>query len=71
VRIEDAIDPTVGFIAEVKLGDKVSAGETVGIVRCRDESKARAAGQRIQAAYEIGDEPPAKLPLLIKEVINE
>jgi pyrimidine-nucleoside phosphorylase len=71
VRIEDAIDPTVGFIAEVKLGDKVSAGETVGVVRCRDESKARAAGQRIQAAYEIGDEPPAKLPLLIKEVINE
>jgi pyrimidine-nucleoside phosphorylase len=71
VRIEDAIDPTVGFIAEVKLGDKISAGETVGVVRCRDESKARAAGQRIQAAYEIGDEPPAKLPLLIKEVINE
>lgn len=71
VRIEDAIDHTVGFIAEVKLGDAVSAGETVGVVRCRDESKARAAGQRIQAAYEIGDEPPAKLPLLIKEVINE
>ena len=71
VRIEDAIDPTVGFIAEVKLGDPVSAGETVGVVRCRDQSKARAAGQRIQAAYEIGDEPPAKLPLLIKEVINE
>lgn len=71
VRIEDAIDPTVGFIAEVKLGDAVRAGETVGVVRCRDESKARAAGQRIQAAYEIGDEPPAKLPLLIKEIINE
>lgn len=71
VRIEDAIDPTVGFIAEVKLGDAVRAGETVGVVRCRDESKAGAAGQRIQAAYEIGDEPPAKLPLLIKEIINE
>ena len=71
VRIEDAIDPTVGFIAEVKLGDKVSAGETVGVVRCRDESKAREAGQRIQAAYEIGNEPLARFPLLIKEIINE
>ena len=43
MRIEDAIDPTVGFIAEVKIGDQVDAGEALGMVYCRDESKAREA----------------------------
>jgi pyrimidine-nucleoside phosphorylase len=71
VRIEDSIDPSVGFIAEVKIGDKVAAGQTIGVVQCDHSAKAREAATRIQAAYEIGDEPPAEIPKLIKEVINE
>jgi thymidine phosphorylase len=71
VRIEDIIDPTVGFITDVKIGDKVAAGATLGTVYCRDQQKAREAAHRIEAAYEIGDEPPAEIPQLIKEVINE
>ena len=71
VRIDDAIDPSVGFIAEIKIGDRISAGATLGTVYCRDESKAREAAQRIQAAYEIGDQPPTEIPQLMREVINE
>ena len=71
VRIDDRIDRSVGFIAEVKIGDRVNAGATLGTVYCRDESKAREAAQRIQAAYEVGDQPLTELPLLIREVINE
>jgi pyrimidine-nucleoside phosphorylase len=71
VRIDDAIDPTVGFISEVKIGDHVDAGGLVGTVYCRDESKAREAGQRIQTAYEIADLPPQEIPQLLREVINE
>jgi len=70
VRIEDSIDPTVGFVAGVKVGDRVEAGKAVGVVFSKDSAKARAAAERIQAAYEIGDKPPAGLSL-IKEVINE
>lgn len=71
VRIDDTIDPSVGFIAEVKIGDRIDAGEPIGVVYCREEAKAKGAAKRIAAAYEVGDEPPAGPPKLIKEVINE
>ena len=71
VRIDDVIDPSVGFIAEVKLGDRVESNALLGTIYCRDESKAREAAQRIQAAYEVGDQPPTALPPLMREVINE
>jgi pyrimidine-nucleoside phosphorylase len=71
VRIEDTIDPTVGFIAEVKLGDQVKSGETIGVVYCQDDAAAREAVQRIQAAYHVTDEPLLNAEKLVKEIINE
>ena len=71
VRIDDKIDPSVGFMAEARIGDQVGSDTLLGMVYGRDESKAREAVQRIQAAYEIGDQPPTELPDLIKEAINE
>jgi len=71
VRIDDTIDPSVGFIAEARIGDRISADKLLGTVYCRDGSKALEAVQRIQAAYEIGDQPPTELPQLMREVINE
>ncbi len=71
VRIEDAIDPSVGFLANVKIGDEVRSGETIGLVFCGDDSRGRRAAARIQRAYEIGPEPPAEVPALIKEVIDK
>jgi len=71
VRIEDTIDPTVGFIAELKLGDQVKSGETIGLVYCREDAAAREAVGRIQAAYHVSDEPLAKAEKLVKEIINE
>lgn len=70
VRIEDTIDPTVGFVAEVKIGDKVEAGQVLGILYCCDENKRREAANRICAAYKIAD-TPVEIPQLIKDVINE
>jgi pyrimidine-nucleoside phosphorylase len=70
VRIEDTVDPTVGFTSELKLGDEVSAGEAIGIVYCADAVAAAEAARRIQAAYHVGDEPPAP-PKLVKEIINK
>jgi len=71
VRIDDTIDPVVGFMAEVKIGDAIAAGASIGTVYCRDEANATEATQRIQTAYEISDEPPAEAPHLLREVINE
>jgi len=71
VRIDDAIDPTVGFINEIRIGDSVSVGTELGTVYCRDESRGKEAAERIQHAYEINDQPPKKIPQLMREVINE
>jgi len=70
VRIEDVIDPTVGFVCEMKIGDKGRARNAMGVVYCRDEAKALEAAQRIQSAYNISDDLPP-VDKLIKEIINE
>ena len=70
VRVEDKIDPAVGFMAEIKIGDEVEAGRLIGEVSCGDSERGRRAAARIQAAYQIGDEPVLQLPELIKEVIE-
>jgi thymidine phosphorylase len=71
VRIEDVIDPSVGFVSEVKIGDRIEQNEPIGVVFCADQERAREAAKRIQASYSVADEPPAKLQSLVKEVINE
>lgn len=70
VRIEDRIDPAVGFIGEVKIGDQVRAGDLIGLVYCEDSDRGQAAASRIRAAYEIADQPGQR-PELIKEVIDK
>jgi len=70
VRIEDTVDPTVGFTSELKLGDEVRAGDAIGVVYCADSTAAAEAARRIQAAYQIGDEP-MQSPQLVKEIVNE
>ena len=71
VRIEDTVNPTVGFTSELKLGDEVRDGAAIGIVYCADTGAANEAARRIQAAYHIGDERPAEPLKLVKEIVNE
>jgi len=71
VRIEDVIDPTVGFVTEVKIGDRITHHDALGIVYSADQPAAREAAARIQAAYVIDDVAPAASQTLVKEIINE
>jgi pyrimidine-nucleoside phosphorylase len=70
VRMEDQIDPAVGFISQAKIGDEVRAGDAIGWVYCDDSDRGQQATARIQQAYEISDAAPDELPALIKEVIE-
>jgi len=70
VRIEDKIDPRVGFVGDVKIGDEVRAGDYLGVVFCDDAARGQATAKRIQASYRIGDEA-LQCPGLIKEVIDK
>jgi pyrimidine-nucleoside phosphorylase len=69
VRIEDKIDPRVGFVARIKIGEEVRAGDSIGVVFCDDAARGEAAAARIQAAYEIAEAPGEPLQL-VKEVID-
>jgi pyrimidine-nucleoside phosphorylase len=71
VRIEDKIDPRVGFVSEVKIGKEIRAGDPIGVVFCDDADRGRVAAARIQSAYQIGDAAPSEMPVLIKEVIDK
>ncbi|HYY41731.1 MAG TPA: thymidine phosphorylase, partial [Pyrinomonadaceae bacterium] len=70
VRVEDEIDPAIGFLADARCGDEVAAGDALGTLYCRTEAQGAAARQRIQTAYTIGAESPAVPLKLIKEVIT-
>jgi len=69
VRVEDQIDPRVGFLAEVKIGDEVKTGDLIGSVFCDKADPGAQAVARIQAAYSVSDTRP-ELPSLMKEVIE-
>lgn len=70
VRVEDEIDPSVGFLTEAKIGDRLEAGQRLGVLYCRSEAQAREASARICASYLIVDEASDNVPELIKEVIT-
>ena len=70
VRVEDRIDPCVGFLAKVKIGDQVRAGDPFGLVFCDEVGRGERAAARIKAAYNVSEEPPQQLPALVKEVIE-
>ena len=69
-RMEDEIDPAVGFLAEARIGDEVGEGDVLGLLYCRDAAGGEQAAARIQAAYTVSSESPVRVPRLIKEVIT-
>lgn len=67
-RAEDAIDHAVGYACEAKIGDDVRAGDTLGILYCRNEDQSAAVAQKLQGAYNISEQTIPR-PELIKAVI--
>ncbi|HEX8688391.1 MAG TPA: hypothetical protein VF654_17890, partial [Pyrinomonadaceae bacterium] len=70
-RVEDEIDPAVGYTARARVGQQVSAGEPLGLLHCRPGAYGSAAAARVRAAYTVGEAAPNHVPELIKEVIAQ
>lgn len=70
VRIEDPIDPAVGYAVEAGLGDELKQGDVLGFIYCRDNVSPEEVIAQVRAAYTISDVPPSNVPELIKEVIE-
>jgi pyrimidine-nucleoside phosphorylase len=62
---DDVIDHAVGVVCLRKRGDRVTAGDTLAEIHGRDEAAARAAVVEVQAAYELTDEPPRAVGVIL------
>jgi thymidine phosphorylase len=55
-RVEDSVDPAVGFLVPIKPGMKVERGDELGTVHARTEQQAEEGLTALAAAIEVGRE---------------
>jgi pyrimidine-nucleoside phosphorylase len=67
--VKDApIDHAVGIVCRAKRGDRVAAGDTLAEIHAADEQAADAAVAEVEAAYELGDEAPEPVGVILATV---
>jgi thymidine phosphorylase len=62
-KVDDVVDPTVGFVITARPGDVVRAGEPIASIHARTDEAAARAANALKAAITIG-ESAAPLPLI-------
>ena len=67
-RMDDVVDPTVGFVITVKPGDVVQQGEPLATVFARDRRGVEEGQAALRAAIVIADEADPPLPLISHRV---
>jgi len=67
---EDSVDPAVGMILYKKVGDRVTAGESVCTIHYNSEARAQRAKSLLENSYRIADAPPAHARPLVHRVIH-
>jgi pyrimidine-nucleoside phosphorylase len=65
---DEAVDHAVGIVCRRKRGDAVERGEPLAEIHARDEASATEAGRAVLAAYELGDEPPERRPIVLDTI---
>jgi pyrimidine-nucleoside phosphorylase len=70
MRIDDKIDPSVGFVVRVRPGDWVEQGEPLATVFARDRSGIEVGRQALRHALVIADEADPPLPLVSHRVTS-
>jgi pyrimidine-nucleoside phosphorylase len=71
-KVEDTVDPTVGFVITVKPGDKVLAGEPIASVFARDPAGIQIGFEALTRAITIGDRLVERpLPLVSHRVSKD
>jgi pyrimidine-nucleoside phosphorylase len=61
---EDSIDHSVGLMFHKKTGERVEKGEPLATICYNDARRLEEARQMVEESYRIGDEPPARKPLV-------
>jgi thymidine phosphorylase len=68
-KVEDTVDPTVGFVITVKPGDRVLEGEPIASVFAQDQAGVERGYETLRTAIKIGDKLTEKpVPLVSHRV---
>lgn len=67
-KVDDRIDPTVGFVVTARPGDIVRAGEPLATVFAKDRNGVQAGLAALRASITIADEADPPLPLISHRV---
>ncbi|MEQ9606197.1 MAG: thymidine phosphorylase, partial [Kiloniellaceae bacterium] len=67
-RVEDRVDPAVGFDDLVPLGQVVTAADPIAVVHAADEASAEAAAELLQKAFEIGQTDNDRFPIVRQRI---
>jgi thymidine phosphorylase len=67
-RKEDAVDPAVGAVLRVGIGEQVRAGDALAELHYRDAGRLERALRLLAGTWEIDDAPPAPQPLVLETV---
>jgi thymidine phosphorylase len=63
-KMEDSIDPSVGFVVGAKPGMRVTAGQTLATIHARNEGDVEVGRAVLSKAIVVGDATPRVLPLV-------
>jgi pyrimidine-nucleoside phosphorylase len=67
-RVEDPVDPAVGFVITARPGDVVRTGEPLATIFARDHVGVEAGRQALRSAIQLADEAEPPLPLVSHRV---
>jgi thymidine phosphorylase len=68
MKAEDKVDHAVGYLQEIKIGEAVWAGDTLGILYCRGQNDAGFSCQKIANACKISQSKIETTPLVLEEI---
>jgi len=63
-RVDSLIDHAVGIVLQKKVGERVARGDLLCTIYYNDETRLRAAADKLRAAFVIGEEAPPKNDLI-------
>jgi pyrimidine-nucleoside phosphorylase len=70
-RVDDIIDPAVGFVITAKPGDWVEAGEPLATIFARDAAGVASGNAALRQAIRIADEADLPLPLISHRISRD
>ncbi len=68
MKVEDAVDPTVGYVITARPGDRVNRGQPLATIHARDAAGLEAGAAALREAIAIGTGAPAPRPLVSHRV---